>query len=125
MNLIVNPYLLPKVRSDSLRQSVHGMPCALRISNFIPLHGCASDHTVVGCHVGRIGKGLSTKVSDLHIAAGCQHCHDLIDGRDNRIHWIMERYPSALWERIASALMETQSRMVMEGLISGTDWRLI
>lgn len=117
MNVIYNPALLPKIRSRALLNGVRGMPCALRISSFIPGHRCAPDDTVVPCHVGKIGKGLSTKVSDLHIVAGCQHCHDLADGRDNRIHWIAERYPAALWERIASGMMETQSRLIMAGLI--------
>ena len=115
--MIVNPYLLPKVRSRALLDAIAGMPCALRISSFIPGHRCASDATVVGCHVGKIGKGAATKVSDLHVVAGCYNCHLLADGHDNRIWWIVEKYPAALWERIASGMMETQSRLVMEGLI--------
>lgn len=123
--MITNPYLLPKVRSEALRQSIAGMPCALRISSFIPGHRCAPDSTVVGCHVGKIGHGVATKVSDLHMVAGCQHCHDLIDRRDARFSWIAENYAAALADRILHGLMETQSRWVGMDLIHGDDWNVI
>ena len=55
--MIINPYMLPKVRSESLRQACQHMPCTLRISSFIPGFRCSGDDTVVGCHIDKaIGK---------------------------------------------------------------------
>ena len=127
MSQIFNPHLLPKVRSTALLQAVRGMPCALRIASLYPGHTCAGVDTVVPCHLDRtIGKGMGTKVSDLFVAAGCLHCHDIIDGRDRmRRDWIMETYPAAYAERLIKGLSETQARWVGMGLIAGRDWEII
>lgn len=121
---IHNPALLPKVRSDNLMSSINGMPCALRIASFIG-EPCAHPSTVVGCHLPVFGKGMSTKVSDLYVAAGCQTCHDLLDGRDSRVEFIRDKYPTALMGRLLMALCETQARWLMEGHIIVPDGRLI
>ena len=119
MNMITNPALLPKLRSDALLGAVRGMPCALRISSFIPGWSCADPATVVPCHIDMtIGKGMSTKVSDLFVAAGCAHCHDLIDGRDRKGRdYITANYPTAMVERILKGMAETQARWVDMGLL--------
>jgi Protein of unknown function (DUF1364) len=109
--------LLPKVRSRDLLGAIQGMPCTLRISSLYVGHRCAPDATVVPCHLPDPGKGMGAKTSDLFVAAGCQHCHDLLDGRDNRIHWINDHYPRALHERIRLGLQETQSRLYEAGII--------
>lgn len=121
---IHNPMLLPKVRSMSLRRSIATMPCALRISNFIPGHGCSHQVTVVGAHAPTIGKGTGTKVSDLFLCAACSNCHDLLDGRDQRWWWLMEKYPAAVMQRVLDGLAETQSRWAGMGLITGEDWEI-
>lgn len=122
--MIVNPHLLPKVRSESLRDSARLMPCTLRIGTFVGLP-CAGLDTNVMCHMPVHGKGVATKVSDLHMACGCARCHDLLDERDNRGAIIREKYPHAFWERLTLAHAETLSRWVALGLITGTDWSLI
>lgn len=124
---IINPHLLPKVRSDILRKSCRDMPCTLRISSFIPGFRCSGDDTVVDCHIDKaIGKGTGTKVSDLFMAAGCLHCHDLIDRR-NIAGWsyIVEKYPAAVMERLLKGMAETQARWVHMGLITGEDWEIV
>ena len=122
---IHNPALLPKVRSKSLRDSAVDMPCTLRIASFIGM-SCAHQSTNVMCHMPVHGKGVSTKVSDLHMAVGCRTCHDLLDAeRDNRGLVIREKYPHAFWERLFLAHAETLSRWVAMGLIQGTDWEMI
>lgn len=121
--MIVNPHLLPKVRSASLRDSATLMPCTLRIGTFIGLP-CSGRDTNVMCHMPVHGKGVATKVSDLHMACGCAFCHALLDARDNRGVMIRETYPHAFWERLTLAHAETLSRWVALGLISGTDWSL-
>jgi hypothetical protein len=100
------------------------MPCSLRIAGFIGLP-CAPQSTVVGCHVGSLGKGTATKVSDLSIAAGCSTCHDLIDGRDNRIDYIRKHYPLALGEQVLRAVNETQARWVEMGLLTAQGQEVI
>lgn len=108
--------LLPKVRSSALTDACAAMPCTLRLAGFLGLP-CAHQSTVVACHLPTIGKGVSTKVSDLFCAAGCATCHDLIDGRDPRGFDIAERYPAAFHQQMMRAGHETQSRWLAMGLI--------
>lgn len=56
---------------------------------------------------------MGTKVSDLLVAAGCMHCHALLDRVDRRIFLIEEQYPAALQAQIMGGLAETLSRWVM------------
>jgi len=116
---IHNPALLPKVRSPALLAAVKDMPCTLRVASFIPGQQCAHQTTVVPCHIDRsLGKGMGAKVSDLFVAAGCFHCHNIIDGRDQKgAAYIMDHYPTAFMERLLKGLCETQSRFVAMGLI--------
>lgn len=124
--MIVNPYLLPKVRSESLRGAAPYMPCCLRIAGFAGLQ-CASVETNVMCHLPVHGKGVATKVSDLHMACGCRVCHDLLDSERNPTGLrIRETYPHAFWERLFRAHAETLDRWLSMGLIpSGPDWEII
>lgn len=116
--------LLPKVRSDALRQSCGAMPCSLRIGTFIGLP-CAGHDTVVGAHVGSLGKAMGSKVSDLFIVAACQTCHDLIDRRDSRWEILADKYPAAVIERVLAGLQETQSRWIQIGAILVPDAEII
>jgi len=111
------PALLPKVRSKAVLGAVRGMPCTLRIATFVPGHRCADPATVVPCHVGNLGKGMSTKVSDLSVAAGCMACHDLLDGRDSRRAWLIENYPAAVQHRALMGVLETQAMLLMRGAL--------
>lgn len=125
MNVITNPTLLPKVRSEALMDECRNMPCELRIASFIGLP-CEHQSTVVGCHIeGSIGKGVSTKVSDLFVAAGCRLCHDLLSGVDPRGLVIAQQYPSAFWHQVMRANQATISRWIMAGLIEIPDGKLI
>jgi hypothetical protein len=115
---ITNPALLPKVRSRTILDAIAGMPCALRVSSFYPGYRCAHADTVVGCHLPVAGKSMGSKVSDLSVAAGCKHCHDIIDRRDTmRVRYIEEKYPTAFAMRLLEGLHETQSRWYGLGLI--------
>jgi hypothetical protein len=124
--MIENPHLLPKIRSEALRQSAIDMPCTLRIAGFIGLP-CSSRMTNVMAHLPVHGKGVATKVSDLHMVCGCRVCHDLLDyERDPRGAAIREKYPHAFWERLFKAHAETLSRWVALGLIPmGEDWEVV
>lgn len=117
--MIENPALLPKIRSRVLLDACQHMPCTLRVSSFIPTRRCAHQTTVVPCHIPTIGKGIGTKVSDLFVAAGCIHCHDIIDGRDRKgADYIAAHYPTALMERLLRGMCETQARWVGMGLLT-------
>lgn len=116
---IANPALLPAVRSDRLMSEIRGMPCALRISSFVPGRRCSGPETVVGCHLPGIAKGTSHKNSDLFVAAGCQSCHDILDFRDKQAaEYIAAHYPAAMQERLLRGLQETMSRLVGLGIIT-------
>lgn len=111
------PHLLPKVRSCALLDGVRGFPCTIRIASFVPGLKCASSETVVACHMPGHGRGTGTKVSDLHIAAGCSVCHDLLDRRNPKMEWLMANYPSAVMVQLLNAMSETQAMLVRDGLI--------
>jgi hypothetical protein len=111
------PHLMPKLRSKALMAAMAGYPCTLRISGFIPGHGCSPQNTVVGCHPPLAGKGISTKVTDMSVCAGCFHCHELLDGRDKRGPMIAKAYPAAYHLRIAEAMQETQAFLLQDGII--------
>lgn len=116
--MIQNPHLLPKVRSPALMQAMSQMPCCLRITSFIPGRRCSGQDTVVGAHLPTIGKGMGSKVTDLAVVAGCQHCHDLLDQRDRAgADYLMANFPTAVATRITDALVETQARLVGMGII--------
>lgn len=127
MSMITNPALLPKVRCGALLGAVRHMPCALRIASFVPGGRCADPATVVPCHIDRsIGKGMGTKVSDLFVAAGCIHCHDILDGRDRAGRdYILQHYPTALMERVLKGLCETQARWIGMGLLHADGMEVI
>jgi len=123
--MIENPHLLPKIRSASLRQSALLMPCTARLAGFVGT-GCAGRSTNVMAHLPVHGKGIATKVSDLHMACACGTCHDLIDMRDPRGTMLREKYPHAFWEQMFKAHAETLSRWVALGLIPmGDDWEVV
>ena len=95
------------------------MPCALRIGTFVGKR--CSPGTVVGVHLDGIapalGKGTSTKVSDLNMVAGCQTCHDLLARVDPAWQVLMNTYPAAVQRQIHLAHMETLARWVQMDLI--------
>lgn len=115
--MIINPHMLPKVRSEDLREACEGAPCALRIGTFAGIP-CSDFETVVGAHPPVFGKGTSTKVSDLYLINGCHSCHDLLDWERNPIgRKIRDDYPQAFWLQIVKAICETQARWIEKGLI--------
>lgn len=111
-------FRLPKVRSDLIMASASGQPCALRIASFVPGRTCSGNNTTVGCHVPNFTKGMSTKGTDMAVSYGCQACHDIIDGRDQKaMKYLMEKYPAAVLERMLNGLVETHARMIEDGII--------
>ncbi|MBL4898095.1 MAG: DUF1364 family protein [Colwellia sp.] len=123
---IINPHMLPKIRSKAIMQGADGSPCTLRIASFYPGHFCALPDTVVGCHLPIWGKGTGTKVTDMGVAFGCMHCHDILDGRNKPAQtYIMDRYPSALAERMLHGLTETQALLIQMGALVVPDGEII
>lgn len=120
--MIHNPIMLPKVRSEALMKAMADMPCTLRIASFAGVP-CAAQETVIGAHLPVFGKGTSTKVTDLAVVACCASCHAILDGKlgvDLR-----DRYPHAYMERLLFALVETQSRLVMAGVLFTSDMEVV
>ena len=113
-----NPTLLPKIRSNDLRSGVAEFRfCTLRIASFFGQR-CASHETIVAAHLGSLGKGMSTKVSDLTTAGACLTCHNIVDMADMRA-WdtIIREAPREVLNRIINALAETQTQHVLAGRI--------
>ena len=91
---------------------------------------CGHRETVVGAHLPSFGRGVSTKVSDLAVAALCGRCHDLLDGRDKRGVNLWEE--PEFWLAVMRANHETLTRAIMAGHMlhpgqvfggMGVDWR--
>lgn len=100
-------------------QAMQHMPCVLRISSFIPGRKCSSQATVIGAHLPTIGKGMSTKVTDLAVVACCHTCHELLDGRDRKgSDYLIANFPTAVATRMTDALVETQARLIGMGIIT-------
>lgn len=128
--MITNPHMLPKVRSDALRNSAgdDGIfpQCELRIASFL---GQQCSGGLVGVHLDGIapamGKGTGTKVSDLNMVVGCQRCHDLLARVNPGWQVLMDRYPAAAQRQIHMGHMATQARWVGSGLIVVPDGTII
>lgn len=117
----INPALMPKLRSEAIRDSAEGAPCTLRVGLFVG-KPCASRATTVGCHLPVSGKGVGTKVTDIAIAYGCKVCHDIVDGPDRKARdFINENYPAAYAMRLLNALVETHTYLLLQGIITVKD----
>ena len=63
-------------KQSKITKSAKGESCSLRIS---PM--CTDEFgAVVLCHIGR-DRGMAIKCGDHFAVYGCNHCHDMIDGR--------------------------------------------
>lgn len=114
--MIHNPALLPKLRSPAILAAASGQPCALRLPG-ICNHNPA---TTVAAHLPGIGKGVGTKVSDLHVAFSCSACHAAID------HHAYEPLTDAMvLDAMLRGLGETQARLVGMGIITATGMRIL
>ena len=108
MSYITNPHMLPKVRSDDLKEFARGEQCALRLPG-ICNH---NPETTVLCHLPGIGKGTGTKVSDIHAANGCSACHDAMDRFKYEKFGLTD---AMVLDAQLRGLAETQARWVMRG----------
>lgn len=94
--------------SKPLRNAARASHCALHIPNV-----CRQDPSyTVGCHLRIFGlAGTAQKPDDLFIVDGCDRCHAVLDDRSK---WA----EAALgWDDVLRALMKTQLRRRMSGLI--------
>ena len=64
-------------KQDKYTKSAKGQACQIRI----PRHCVAApeNETTVPCHLN--GGGMAVKHSSIHLAYGCNYCHDVVDGR--------------------------------------------
>ena len=90
---------------NKIRASARGEDCSLRLTN------CASNETVVLCHIGRY-KGMAIKCADYFAVYACCNCHDIIDGRVKS-----EFTKDQLSTEKLRALEETQKKLFTKGLI--------
>ena len=113
------PHMMEKVRSDDIMAGAAGSPCTLRVSSLYPGHRCSGDDTVVNCHLPVIGKGVSTKVTDMAAAFGCFHCHQILDGVDRqRREYIETRFPTLYVMRMLNGLVETHALLIAQEIIT-------
>lgn len=119
-----SPHMLPKIRSEKIRDAIGGklhdvdqFPCTLRIASLIPGGTCSSGRTVIPAHYGDLGKGMSTKVSDLDLVAACFACHDILDRRDSRWQFLKANHEADVLRRLIAAGSETRAMLTFYGLI--------
>lgn len=96
-----------KVRSPKITQAARGADCTLRLPGICTFN----PETVVFAHAPGGGKGMATKVSDLHGAFACSACHDAADRRNAGVD---EADLLRAWLR---AIEETQGQLAERGVI--------
>jgi len=102
------------VRSETLMASAKGQPCAVRL----PMVCTFNPAQTVLAHLPGIGKGMSTKGSDIHAAFACAACHD---GIDRRVPQPAHLRDSIILDAMLRGLAETQARWVEMGLLTAKD----
>jgi hypothetical protein len=93
-----------RIKSKALTDSARGKSCTLRLRDCEP-----NDETVCFCHV-RINSGTGTKPPDFFGFYGCRACH-----RKQEIGF-------APHYEILRAVLETQTIMASEGLLTVKGW---
>jgi hypothetical protein len=69
---------------------------------------------------------MSTKVTDMAAASGCQICHDILDGRDTEAwEWLRKNAEAAMLGRMLDGLTETHSLLLTDGIITIKDGRFV
>lgn len=98
----MNPQLLPKVRSDGLRELVPNQECLLKLGTFIgrPCSGPVSEFVHLDGIAPALGKGQSTKVSDLNGLGGCRVCHGILSRIDPAWMKLMDSHPAAVQRHV-------------------------
>jgi len=119
------PQRLPKVRSTAITSAAMGSPCTARLASFLGLQ-CESRATTVNAHLPVLGKGTSTKVTDMASSFTCSLCHDILDRRRPELFdAIAERYPAGIALRMLESLVETHAILIDMGVIQVKDARII
>lgn len=94
--------------NSKLRASAKGEQCSLRLSP-----RCTDEYgAVVLCHIGR-SRGIGIKCGDHFAVYGCNHCHDVIDGRVKS-----EFSRDEIDAQKLRALEETQLKFISKGLLN-------
>ena len=92
---------------SKITKSAKGESCSLRIA-----HNCTDEFgAVVLCHIGT-NRGMGIKCNDSFAVYGCNHCHDIIDGRVEGGLMDYELDGEKL-----RALEETQGKLIKKGLL--------
>ena len=100
--------MIMATKQDKYTRSARGQPCQIRIPGHCK--PAPDNETTVPCHLN--GAGMAMKHSSIHIAYGCNACHDIVDGRvtpgwsENQINiWFLE------------GVIRTQIIMIEEGIL--------
>lgn len=123
----MNPHLLPKVRSTTLKEDTRGHECFLKLGTFIgrPCTGPISENVHLDGIVRSLGKGASTKVSDLNSVGACRGCHDILARVDPIWSVLVDRYPVAVMQQIHFAHMIELARWLESGAIVVPDGTIL
>lgn len=116
--MFTNPHLLPKIRSEAIRAAAAGKPCSLRLPG-ICNH---NPETTVLAHMVGHGKGMGTKVSDIHAVFACSNCHDAIDRHTYEKFGVTR---AAMLSSVLMGICETQARLVAIGIILVPDAEIV
>ena len=95
-------------KQDKYTKSARGKPCQIRIPGVCKV--APDNETTVSCHLN--GAGMATKYSSIHIAYGCDKCHNVVDGR---VRTDMSADLIALY--FYHAVIRTQIIMIDEGIL--------
>ena len=95
-------------KQDKYTKSARGQACTIRIPGVCK--PAPDNETTVPCHLN--GAGLGIKHSSIHLAYGCNACHDVVDHRV-RTDWTDDQIQRWFLE----AVIRTQILMIQNGVL--------
>ena len=100
-------------RMTPIRRAARGQDCTLQLPGIC---NCDPETTAL-CHSNELtsGKGMGLKAPDTEAAFGCSACHDVLDGRRPRPHWMTYEMLLGAFER---AKLKTHAILRNMGLIA-------
>lgn len=96
-------------KQDNYTKSARGKDCQIRIPGYCK--PAPENETTVPCHVN--GGGMAAKHLNIHIAYGCNVCHDVVDGRIQNTGFTADEILIMHLEGV----IRTQIIMVNEGVL--------
>ena len=99
------------IRSKKIREAARGQDCTFNIA-----YVCNYDNsTTVLAHLPDESHGIGQKADDISAAFACSACHDALDGRDGKLHFLLQTGDREYYMR--RAMVRTWRKLIEMGVI--------